>query len=270
MSPKTILILAPLGLGAGILLWAAMAARGEPETKFPRAVPKPPTAKRSAPTELPTPVESPAPARELSPASAEGGGEYAVINDRIRKLEEKLLALEAKRTLLSGDNQELQRQLAEKQAEASSRTMAEWRVRQLETLLALSAPQKQALLDLWAGWLRQDAGRPADREAWLQRESEVRARLSVEQAAELHASVGAQSQQLWANLGRSIGSMVGASKEDQTRYQQSLGDYRAPNAMLLPEGYGADWPGMMRDASGRLRPLLSADQIAKLDRFVQK
>jgi hypothetical protein len=272
MSRKTILVSAPLGLGALVLLWAAMAARGEPEQKPARSVPKP-TVKRSAPMDVSAAVEAPAPARALSPAPAapvEGGGEYAVINDRIRKMEEKLLELEAKRNTLAGGNQELERQLMERQAELSARTMAEWRVRTLEQMLGLSATQKQALLDLWTGWVKKDAGRPADRETWLQRETDVRAQLSVEQQARLHDNAATQSQQMWANLGRSIGSMVGASKDEQTRYQQTLGDYRAPNAMLLPEGYGADWPGMMRDASGRLRPMLSADQLAKLDRFVQK
>jgi len=61
-----------------------------------------------------------------------------------------------------------------------------------------------------------------------------------------------------------------ASKDEQTKFQQTLGDYRAPNTMLLPEGYGADWPGLMREGSSRLQPLLSADQTAKLSRFVQK
>lgn len=273
MSRKTILISAPLGAGALLLLWAAMAAPGEPESKPARPKPKPAAVQRTAPVEVPETVEAPAPAPVVSPvpaAPAEGGGEYAVIHERIRKMEEKLLTLEAKRNTLTAGNQELERQILERQAELSARSVAEWRVRNLESLLGLSSTQKQALIDLWAGWTRQDAGRQADREIWLQRETEVRSQLSVEQAARLHDSATVQSQQMWTNLGRSIGSMVGASKEEQTRYQQTLGDFRAPNAMLLPEGYGADWPGMLRDASGRLRPMLSPDQIAKLDRFVQR
>jgi hypothetical protein len=53
------------------------------------------------------------------------------------------------------------------------------------------------------------------------------------------------------------------------RLQQTLGDFRPANAMLLPEGYGADWPGMMREAGGRLQPVLSADQMAKLKNFIR-
>src|SRR5439155_23970284 len=98
----------------------------------------------------------------------------------------------------------------------------------------------------------------------------LRSQLTVEQAAKLHDNTATQCQQLWSNMGRTLGGMIGASKDDQTRFQQTLGDYRTPNAMLLPEGYGADWPGMMRDAPGRLRSMLSSDQTTKLDRFVQR
>jgi hypothetical protein len=75
---------------------------------------------------------------------------------------------------------------------------------------------------------------------------------------------------MWTNLGGTIGGMIGASREEQSRFQQMLGDYRAPNSMLLPEGYGADWSGMLKEASGRLRPALTADLSAKLDRIVPR
>jgi hypothetical protein len=38
--------------------------------------------------------------------------------------------------------------------------------------------------------------------------------------------------------------------------------------MLLPEGYGADWGGLMREGASRLQPLLSQDQLTKLGRYV--
>ena len=272
MSRKTILMSAPLGLGALVLLWAALAARGEPGAKPARAAQKP-AVRKAAPTEISADPEPPAaePRTTASPASpAAGGGEYAVIEDRIRKMEERLLGLEAKRNALSGANQEMEKQIVEKNAEASARMMAEWRVRNWEQLLGLSETQKQALIEMAARWTREDAGKPAGRETWLSRENDLRSRLSVEQAARLHDTTVAQSQQMWNHLGRTIGGMVGASKEDQTRFQQTLGDYRPSNAMLLPEGYGADWPGMMREGSSRLQQVLSSDQMAKLNKFVQK
>ena len=274
MSRKTILISAPLGLGALLLLWAGMATRSEPEAKPPRPSPKTAPLRRPAALEAAAAVESSPAAPSVAPAPSapapSGGGEYAVIEDRIRKMEEKLLALEAKKAVLAGANQDLEKQVAERNAELSARTMAEWRVRNWEQLLGLSETQKQSLIDLCAKWPREDAGRPASRETWLAREEDLRSRLSVEQSATLHASTAAQSQQMWNNLGRTIGGMVGASKEDQTRFQQTLGDFRAPNAMLLPEGHGADWPGQMREASVRLQPALSTEQMAKLGRFIQK
>jgi len=267
MSAKTLLISAPLGLGALVLLWASIASRTAPE-----AAPARPGAKSVAP-EVAAAIEAPASAasRPVAPAApAGGGGEHAVIEGRIRLLEERLLSLETKRNELLGANQDLQQQIVERNAEASARAMAEFRVRTWEQLLGLSETQKQALLDLVTRWHREDAGKPASRDTWLARESELRSRLTVEQSAKLHESSVAQGQAMWNHLGRTIGSMVGAPKEDQARFQQALGDFRPANAMLLPEGYGADWAGMMREGSSRLQPVLSADQMAKLNRFVQK
>jgi hypothetical protein len=72
---------------------------------------------------------------------------------------------------------------------------------------------------------------------------------------------------MWNMLGRSLGSMIGASKDEMTRFQQTLGDFRPDNTMLLAEGHGADWPGMMKEGTSRLQPLLTAEQMAKLTRF---
>jgi hypothetical protein len=273
MSPKAILVSSSVGLSALGLLWAALAVRGEREPKEPKSLPKPATVRRAPAPEAPTEPYAAVAYRPAAPrvASApEAEGDYRVIEERVRRLEEKLLALETKRTALSTSNQDLERQLSERAAELSARAMAEWRIRMWESLLGLSDTQKRALLELWTAWGKEDGGRPAGPDTWLSRESELRSRLSVEQTAKLHVSAVTQSQQLWGNLGRSIGSMVGASADEATRYQQLLGDFRAPNAMLLPEGYGADWPGMLREGASRLQPVLSSDQMAKLGRFMPK
>ncbi|HVR87875.1 MAG TPA: hypothetical protein VMU54_26390 [Planctomycetota bacterium] len=274
MSPKTILISVPVGCCALGLLWAALAVRGEPEPNTAKLPPRRGTA-RSAPEtsaaqERMSAISYGAPPPLVPAEPAAGGGEYPIIEERIRKMEERLLALEAKKTSLSGSNQEMERQISEKIAEQSARTQAEWRVRAWEALLGLSETQKQMLVDLLTQWGKEDAGHPADRETWLLRESELRSRLSVEQAAKLHESSVTQGQQMWNFLGRSIGSMIGASRDEMTRFQQVLGDYRVPSAMLLPEGYGSDWPGMLREGASRLQPVLSSDQMAKLGRFIQR
>lgn len=270
MSRKTMLVSAPLGLGALVMIWAAMATRAEPETKPARPAPKAGSVQRTAPIETTAFVETPRPAAS-APASSpvSSGGEYSVIEGRIRLLEEKLLALETKKAELVASNQGLERQVAEKQVEHSARSMAEWRVRQWEQLLGLSETQKQSILDLCTKWAREDGGKPAARETWLQREVDLRARLSAEQAAKLTESTSAQSRQMWSHMGRSIGGMVGAPKEEHARLQQTLGDWRSPASMLLPEAHGADWPGQMKEASARLQPVLSPDQLAKLGRYMK-
>ena len=271
MSPKTILISAPVGFCTLGLLWATLVVRREPEpdkAKLPSKTGSAQSARENpVGQERMSAISFGAPAR-LVPAA--GGGEYPIIEDRIRKLEEQLLALEAKKSALSGSNQDMERQINRKNAELSARTVAEWRVRSWEALLGLGETQKQALIDLCMQWGKEDAEHPADRETWLLRESELRSRLSVEQAAKLHESSVSQGQQMWNYLGMSIGNMVEASRDETIRFQQVLGDYRIPSAMLLPEGYGADWPGMLREGSSRLQSVFSPDQRAKLGRFIQR
>ena len=102
MSRKTLLILAPLGLGAFVLAWAAMTSRGEPEARPARPAAKPAPARKAAPTEIGISVEPPASAPYVAaPASApESSPENALILQRIRMMEEKLLLLESKRDAL--------------------------------------------------------------------------------------------------------------------------------------------------------------------------
>jgi hypothetical protein len=182
-------------------------------------------------------------------------------------MEERFRELEGRRDALLVSNRELETQVAEKGAEASAKAMAEWRVKSWETLLGLSETQKQSLLELFTQWGKQDAGRPADAATWLAREGEVRSRLTTEQAAKLNDTATAQASRMWSTMGRSLGSMAGAGKEEQTRLQQSLGDFRAPADMLLPEAHGADWNGLMRDALGRAKPSLTPEQTARLDKM---
>ena len=269
MSRKSLLVTAPLALGALVLLWAAMAVRGEPEPKPVRPAPKAAPAKRTAPPVESAVVDPPAAPVAPRPASStpSSGGEFAVIEERIRVMEEKLLALETRKAEILASNQDLERQIADKQSEFTARSMAEARVRQWEHLLGLTETQKQSLIDLCTKWAKEDAVRAPGRDTWFQRENDLRARLSAEQAGRLHDSVAKQSQQMWGHLGRSLAAMAGAPKEDHLRFQQTLGTWSPETTMLLPEGHGADWPGMMKEGISRLQPLLTAEQLAKLSRF---
>jgi hypothetical protein len=196
--------------------------------------------------------------------------ETAAIQERVRLMEEKVRELEARKAELAADNKDLEKQAAEKWAETSARSMAEWRVKAWESLLGLTGSQKQSLLELLTKWGKEDAGRPAGRDAWLAREVDLRAQFTVEQAAKLHDTSAAQAQQMWKHMGLSLGGLVGASKDEQSRIQQSLGDIGFPQNMLLPEAYGADWNGLMREATSRVRPILTADQMTRLDKFGYK
>ncbi len=261
MSKKALLVSAPLVLGALLVLWAAVSVRSATESA-------PPVPKKKPVLKAPL-LEPVAEAAAATPSTPPATGTDALILDRIRRMEERLQSLETRKQTLARSNEEMERKVSEKAVEASVHMMAEWRVRAWEQLLRLTETQKQALMEIFARWQREDTGKPASRETWLARESELRSRLSVEQAATLQASAIAGCRQQWSALGQTIGGMVGASTEDQARFRQSLGDYIAPNAMLLPEAHGWDWPGMLREGAGRLRPGLTSDQLTRLDRFVQ-
>ncbi len=269
MSWKVIRVTVPIGVGAVALAWAAVATRAPepPPAKPARAAAKP--APRPA-AGVPAPLPAPPVSREPDlPPLVETGGEYAVIEGRVRAMEERARELEARRTQLTASNQDLEKQVNEKVMSASWRAMAEMRIKPWEALLGLTESQKQSLLDLATQWQREDGGKLRDKDTWLSREADVRSRLSVEQAGKLHDSVTAQSQKQWAHMGQTLGMIVGASKEDQTRFQQSLGEFPAPNLMLLPEAYGADWYGQLREVTSQLKPMLSSDQLTRLVPYLQ-
>ncbi len=270
MPKSTIFLIAALALGIGILVCAARGERGPEPAPRPRPAPVERIARAPAPTPAmedrisvaPPPVDRP-----VAPPSGPVSPETAAIQERLRKMEERLRELETKRDELSASNKELEKQVTEKWTEASAKSMAEWRVKSWEALLGLSETQKQSLLELCTQWGKQDAGRPADAATWLAREGDVRSRLTAEQAAKLNDTATAQANRMWSTMGRSLGSMAGAGKEEQTRLQQSLGDFRAPADMLLPEAHGADWNGLLHDALGRVKSSLTPEQTARLDKM---
>lgn len=272
MSRKAFSLTALIGLGVLTLFWAAVAAREEPA---PAARPKlrPFAAAAVMPPPEPfdltqgkpfAPIATPA---VLTPEEAANPANVRIL-ERIRLMEEKVRELASKRDLLTASNAEIEKQVREKTAEQSARSRAEHQV-QMWQWLGLGETQKQALIDLWARWFREDAGGQAGRDAWLAREAELRARLSGEQAAKVQENVATQAQNSWARMGKMIAGMVGGAKDDHARFQQALGDFRPAGGMILPEAYGADWNSLMREASNRLRPMLSTDQTAKLDRYVR-
>jgi hypothetical protein len=275
MSKTAILITGLVGLGLSILLWAAFAARGDrdPAPAAASARPAAPAKKVSRPATASDDLISygPVPDRAAPAAAAPASGpvspETAAILERIRVMEDRARELEARRDELTLSNKDLERQATEKWAEMSAKSTAEWRVKQWETLLGLGESQKQALTELWTKWTKEDAGRPATRDAWMAREAELRSQLSAEQAAKLQQTGSSQAQKQWSSIGQTMGGMLGSNKDERARYQQSLGDLRVPGDMLLPEAHGADWPGMMRDATARLRPTLTPEQAARLEKM---
>jgi hypothetical protein len=267
MASRTLLVAAPVALGVAVLAWPVLKAKGEPAAApaRPGKAAKPAPAPRAL---LASPAPAPSPAAPEEFRAPANDPATAAIQSRVRELEARLRELEARRDALAVENGDLERTLHERHAESTARVMAEWRVRGWEKLLGLSDAQKRDLLELAGRWAREDRGRPAGRDLWAAREGDLRSRLTSEQAAKLHQQASDQAARQWSTMGRTLGSMVGASKEDQARLQQAIGSMSAPSAMLLPEAHGADWAALSKEAAARIRPLLSGEQAAKLDSFV--
>src|SRR5438477_7032388 len=139
MSKKAILVIAPALLGIPIIFWTALATRGEGEPAVVKP-PKPVGVRKAPPPREPSenPVSVVPTEGDVRPSSLSVSPETAAIQERVRRMEERVRELEAKRDLLAADNKDLEKQVAEKWAETSARSMAEWRVKAWESLLGLS------------------------------------------------------------------------------------------------------------------------------------
>lgn len=260
------------GVGGAILVLAAVALRGDaeeaPRPKRRASRDSKPVKERRERTEAPI---ARSPERALPRTSGEapaGTIDLSVVRARVEAMEARLRELEARRDLLKTENENLTREITERSAQARARSTAEWRVRSWAKLLGLTESQKDELKQLWTRWALEDLSNPPSASTWLGRESELRSRLSSEQSLKLHDSTATQSSRKWSYMGRTLGRVAGAPKEDYDRLQQSIGEFSIPDITLLPEAHGADWKGMLNRAAERMRPVLTPDQAAKLDQYV--
>ena len=268
MARKRIVLALPVALGLGVLLWALGMAREEGPKKPPaKGRPAPVAPQRVVEA---SPVEPVATARPVPAPAASGTVEPSAIQSRVGELEARLRDLEARRDALTDANRDLEKRAAERGAEAGALAQADWRVRAWEKQLGLTESQRQEVLDLAKAWAKGDAGGKASRETWALREGELRSRLTTEQAARLNQSTAEQSARMWSQMGQAVGMYAGMSSEEQARLQPSLGSFPLPNSALLPEAHGADWPGMIREAAGRARPMLTAAQAERVDKFIAR
>lgn len=264
MSRKALALGAPLALGGLVLAWALGSAREEPA----------PTKKKTArartsdvlPMAVPEEVGFTAPS-PTTPAAAASTADLA-IRARIRELERRLADLEARRDLLEVENGDLEKEIAAKQVHAAALAMAQARVRSWEKLLNLNETQKREILDLATNWAKEDHDGRASRETWGSREADLRARLSSEQAARLGESVITMAAQQWRFMGQTIGAYAGLPGGEHARLQQVVGDFRAPSNPLLQEAHGLDWAGLLREAAARARPLLTTEQVARVEKHM--
>jgi hypothetical protein len=173
------------------------------------------------------------------------------VEDRLKELEGRLAALEAKRGELANENAAIEKKVAEGKAARENllrQSAASW-VRRYAQPIELSERQASGLEELWVAWIKEDQEKPADAGRWKGREDALRERLTAEQIPRLARKVREEREQ---SVKGSLGMMVQAAKLNAEKIdaleKAVLGRLPAEEGMLLAQAHpekGASWTAVI-------------------------
>lgn len=105
------------------------------------------------------------------------------VEDRLKELDARLTALEAKEKTLRDENANLDRQLNDAKAvrEKIARQAATAWIKQFAQPVGFSEAQSAELEGLWAGWTKEDLEKGSDAGRWKAREGLLRSKLTGDQ-----------------------------------------------------------------------------------------
>jgi len=109
------------------------------------------------------------------------------VEDRLKELDARLTALEAKEKSLRDENATLDRQLSDLKAareKIARQAGAAW-VKQIAKPVGLSEAQSAEFEELWAGWTKEDFEKGSDAGRWKAREGVLRSKLTGDQEPRL-------------------------------------------------------------------------------------
>ena len=109
------------------------------------------------------------------------------VEDRLKELDARLTALEAKEKTLKEENASLDRQLSDAKVlreKIARQTGAAW-VKQYAQPVGFSEAQSAELEELWAGWTKEDIEKGSDTARWKAREGVLRSKLIGDQGPRL-------------------------------------------------------------------------------------
>jgi len=265
MSKKLPLVLGIL-FSAGALLVGVLLFRGESPS---------PAAPRTSPI-----LAASAPRAALVPAEV---ADQALVK-RVEEMEGRMTRLLHRRDDLAQSNAAIQKEIKGIQTERGLKQGAPSFVAMLANKAGgVTESQRAPLEDLWVRWHMQDQVE----ESWrsesvdqvrrrlLDREAELRALLSADQQAKLHASAEWRIKYSWDRVAMEIANdlgypIVGVTQET---YQASVNKIlplmgAAPsspsNAMMLTGAYGVDSSSLRRLAIDRVRTQLSSEDVKRL------
>jgi len=169
------------------------------------------------------------------------------VEDRLKELEGKLAALEARRGALANENAAIEKKVAEGKAARENflrQSAASWVWRYAQPI-ELSERQASILEELWYGWIKEDQEKPADAGRWKGREDALREKLTAEQIPRLARKVREEQEQ---SSKMSLGMMAQAAKlnpEKTAALEKAvLGRLPSEEGILLAQAHpekGASW-----------------------------
>jgi hypothetical protein len=173
------------------------------------------------------------------------------VEDRLKELEGKLAALEARRGELANENATIEKKVAEAKAARESflRQSATFWVRRYAQPIELNEKQVSGLEELWYGWIKEDQEKPADTGRWKGREDVLRDKLTAEQIPRLARKVREEQEQ---GVKMSLGMMAQAAKlnpEKTAALEKAvLGRLPSEEGVLLAQAHpekGASWAAVI-------------------------
>jgi hypothetical protein len=183
-----------------------------------------------------TPSQDPAPARTLE--------------DRLKELEAKLVGLEKRHETLQGENQALEKKLADAKAarQAYVNQMSEFWIGQYGKEAEFTETQKGELRELWKAWTSSDLDRPADLAAWKSREEALKGKLTSDQLPKVMAVVRREQAQMATFMIQGLALRAKLSPEHVAPFEQAvLSKFTYPEGVVLsqahPEAQSA-WVGI--------------------------
>ncbi len=202
------------------------------------------------------------------------------VEERLKELDEKIAALEKKHKTLSDENASMEIKIVEAKVwkeNFARQTATSW-VKQYAAAMQLNEKQKGELETLWYDWTKEDQEKPNVPYRWMEREKELRSKLSPEQAGLLCRKVREDQER---NAQAMIGMVAKSAKLTLDRIEivrkAAMPKLKFEEDVLLPqahpEKYANSWGQTLSAVDSSIPELsssLSEDEVQALRKLLDQ